>query len=388
MNEIVSSWGDNSNGQLGLGIDDERHAPSAVKGLSGAKAIEAGSGHVIALMQDGTAYGWGRNGFGQTGSGPTENLNAPAKVRLEGIKAVAPGGGHTLFLLEDGTVWGCGAGFFGLFGPENMRVHPQPVKVPTPDGVVQIASGGGHGLALLEDGSVWSWGRNDRDQLGDGAEAGKRAGSLRQAHAGKEYPLRNIPAPVEGVGNATFITAGGGHNLVVTKDGSLIGWGLNDRGQLGDGSTIDRDTPVRAEITDAVSAAGAYHHTVVLKKDGTVWAIGLNECGQLGDGTTTDALTPVQVKGLSGVRQVVAMGGGTDLEPGGFGHNLALLEDGTVYAWGRNDHGELGTGDTDHRLIPVPVGLTGVKHVTVGGEVPYFREHPGGGYALAIHAAQ
>jgi hypothetical protein len=83
----------------------------------------------------------------------------------------------------------------------------------------------------------------------------------------------------------------------------------------------------------------------------------------------------------------VSIGGGGDDNPGGYGHNLARTEDGEVWSWGCNGHGELGVGDADNRLTPVRLGLSGVRDITVGGEVPGFRENPGGGFALAIHTA-
>lgn len=389
MNEIVSAWGDNSNGQLGNGTTDEVHTPAAVNGLGNVRTVEAGSGHVIAVLDDGTAYGWGRNAFGQIGNASTDNATAPAQMKFDGIKAVAPGGGHTLILREDGTLWGCGAGFFGMLGPDNMRVHPVPVPIPqAPTGIVQLVSGGSHTLALLEDGTVWTWGRDDRGQLGDGDEANQRPGTVVQAHAGKEFLVRNLPAQVKGIDGVRFVATGGGHSMAVREDGTLWVWGFNDRGQLGDGTTTNSSHPIKSAVSGVREVTGAYHHTLVLLEDGTVQAFGLNDCGQLGDGNTEHSSTPVEVKGLAGVRQVNATGGGGDTDPGGFGHSLAVLEDGTLWAWGCNNHGELGLGHTDSQLTPVQVpGLSGVSHITVSGDVPFVRENPGGGSTFAVHSA-
>jgi alpha-tubulin suppressor-like RCC1 family protein len=386
MSEIISAWGDNSNGQLGAGDTIERHVPTPLKALDGVRKVEAGSGHVVALMTDGTALAWGRNAFGQLGTGTTDNQSVPTEVKLDRIVDIIPGGGQTLFLRDDGSVFGCGAGFFGMLGPDNLQIAPVPVPVGAPEGIIQLVSGGGQALALLEDGSVWSWGRNDVGQLGDGAETGTRAGTITQEHAGRSYPCRPVPQRVLDLDPVASVGAGGGHSLAVLPDGSLYAWGDNDRGQLGDGTTIFRDSPVRAQITGVRAATGAYHHTLVLLTDGTVHSFGMNDRGQLGDGGTTNASLPVPVTGLRDVRQIVAAGGGGEEKPGGFGHNLALLGDGTAWAWGCNDHGELGDGTAEGRLVPTRLpALTGVRHVTVGGEVPAFREDPGGGFGLAIH---
>jgi alpha-tubulin suppressor-like RCC1 family protein len=131
--------------------------------------------------------------------------------------------------------------------------------------------------------------------------------------------------------------------------------------------------------------AAGYHHTLALLRDGTARACGLNDGGQCGDGSTQHRSVCVEVKDLAGAVSVAANGGGTDVLPGNGGHNVALLRDGTVRAWGFNDHGQLGDGTTENRLTPAGIkGLEGVRHVTAGGEVPQFRENPGGGYALAL----
>jgi alpha-tubulin suppressor-like RCC1 family protein len=388
MNEIVSAWGDNSNGQLGDGSTVEHHTPAPVKGLERVRKVAGGSGHAVALLEDGTALAWGRNAFGQLGDGTMENQSLPVEVKLDGIADISPGGGQTLFLRTDGTVWGCGAGFFGLLGPDHLGLEPVPVHIETPGGIVQLVSGGGHALIILEDGAVWSWGRNDVGQLGDGDETGTRPGSTTQEHAGRTYPARPVPAQVRGIGGpARCAGAGGGHSLVVLRDGSLYAWGDNDRGQLGDGTTTHQYAPVRSAVEGVREVAGAYHHTLALLEDGTVRSFGMNDRGQLGNGTTEHSTAPVEVKGLRNVRQIVTTGGGGEVDPGNYGHNLAVLEDGTLWAWGCNDHGELGDGTTEGRLTPVRVeSLQGVRQVTVGGEVPAFRENPGGGFALAIHA--
>lgn len=391
MSEIFS-WGDNTNGQLGNGDTVGHSVPitvSAFEGRAPVTTVLAGSGHVVAQLEDGTALAWGRNAFGQLGNGTTENRSTPAPVTgLPGIVGVAPGGGQTLFLRDDGTVWGCGAGFFGVLGGTNLRVHPVPVRVEGIEDVTQIVSGGGHCLALTGDGVVHSWGRDDYGQLGDGAAAEERPGRMVVEHSGTGFQTRSVPAAVDGLPEVDSIAAGGGHSLALLADGTLLAWGFNDRGQLGDGTTTHRNTPAVVDGLGRVRAvAGGYHHTLALIDDGTVWAFGLNDLGQVGDGSTTHRLRPVQVSGLSGIRAVAAKGGGGDTAPGGHGHSLALDDAGQVWAWGCNGHGELGDGTTTDRQTPVAVkGLERVRHITAGGEVPAFRETPGGGYGLAVVA--
>jgi len=137
-------------------------------------------------------------------------------------------------------------------------------------------------------------------------------------------------------------------------------WGWNYRGQLGDGSTTDHLTPVQVCDLTGVTAIAAYGfscHSLALKRDGTVWAWGGNSKGQLGDGSTTNRLTPVQVRDLTGVTAI----------SGGGHHSLALKADGTAWAWGYNWDGELGDGTNTDRLTPVQVrNLTGVLALSGG----------------------
>jgi serine protease len=158
------------------------------------------------------------------------------------------------------------------------------------------------------------------------------------------------------------ISAGYTHTIALKRDSTLWAWGDNDYGQLGDGSTTDRNAPVQIGTgTDWVSVSAGSYHTVALKSDGTLWAWGQNAFGQLGDGSTTDRNAPVQI------------GTGTDwvsVSAGSY-HTAALKSDGTLWAWGYNDYGQLGDGSTTRRNAPVQVG-TGTEWASVSTGTPYY----------------
>ncbi|WP_253908854.1 RCC1 domain-containing protein [Corallococcus exiguus] len=169
---------------------------------------------------------------------------------------------------------------------------------------------------------------------------------------------RSTPVQVAGLTSVTALASGAYHTLALKQDGTVWAWGHNSYGQLGDGTTTDRIAPVQvAGLTSVAALAGDGHHSLALKQDGTVWAWGYNLFGQLGDGTTTQRRTPIQVPGLTGVAALA----------GGGYHTLALKQDGTVWAWGRNENGQLGDGTTTQRLTPVRVqALTGITALAAG----------------------
>jgi YD repeat-containing protein len=139
--------------------------------------------------------------------------------------------------------------------------------------------------------------------------------------------------------------------VAVKTDGTLWAWGYNGFGELGDGTTTQRVTPVQVGTdTRWASVAAGQWHTVAVKTDGTLWAWGNNSYGQLGDGTTTQRHAPVQV----GIDTNWASVAGS--VAAGYGHTVATKTDGTLWAWGYNASGQLGNGTTTQRVTPMQVG--------------------------------
>jgi alpha-tubulin suppressor-like RCC1 family protein len=171
------------------------------------------------------------------------------------------------------------------------------------------------------------------------------------------WPARQAAAALNCL-QVDALAAGFRHVVSLKADGTVWGWGYNSNGQLGDGSTADRGSPVRAGTLSGVTkVAAGWYHSLALKSDGTVWAWGANPYGQLGDGTNNQRTSPVQVSGLTGVVAIAA----------GFGHSLAVKSDGTVWAWGYNGDGQLGDGTTTSRNIPaLATGVAGATAVAAG----------------------
>jgi alpha-tubulin suppressor-like RCC1 family protein len=312
----------------------------------------------------GNAAGWGGNSHWQLGAGFKNNFSAaPVPVQgLVGIKQVAATYFSSYALMEDGTVRAWGGNTFGQLGNgARSDWSPTPVRVAGLTDVRAIAAGGAHAMALLGNGTVATWGGNDFGTLGNGTSA-----KGRETTAGSPSPVI-----VPGLSNVVAIAAGGADDAALLADGTVMAWGENKQGQLGDGTTVEKPTPtrvlglsgVRAIAVGGIPSQGT--HMLALLADGTVMAAGGNGAGQLGNGSTTNSSVPVKVAGLSGVRAVAASST----------HSLALLEDGSVMAWGDDASGELGvpapqscggTTPAPCSRVPVAVGLRGVSAIAAG----------------------
>ena len=258
--------------------------------------------HNLALLEDGTVRSWGLDNEGQLGDGTVSGnqYQPPAKVvDLERVRAVSAGGRHSLALRDDGTVWAWGSQDWYQLGNPTWVDLPRPKKVLELEEVEVIAAGPWHSLGLLKGGTLRSWGANNHGQLGGGATSG----NIYQPPV-KALDLERVKA----------IAAGSHHSLALLEDGTVWAWGYNGYGQLGDGTKTDRHRPVQVSELKEVKAIaagrlqGGSHYSLALREDGTLWAWGLNNYGQLGDGTTTSRDRPVKVLELNEVKVIDAGG--------------------------------------------------------------------------------
>ncbi|NIL42572.1 cell wall anchor protein [Salinispora arenicola] len=302
-----------------------------------------------AVVSD-TILAWGENDGGQLGNGTMTDSSEPVAVSLPAgtaVAAVAAGDRHSLALTSAGTVLAWGRNIEGQLGNGSTTSSSTPVAVSLPTGTraVAVAAGADHSLALTSAGTILAWGDNSFGQLGDGSTTD-----------------RSTPVAVSLPAGTTLaaIAAGRDHNLVLTSTGpTLLTWGKNTRGQLGDGTTTGRDTPVAVTLPPGVtvtSVAGGRDHSLVLTSDDTALAWGGNSFGQLGNGTTTDSLVPIAVALPTGTEATAIAAGRL--------HSAALTSEGAAFAWGHNGRGQLGNGSTTDSSEPVAVSLPADTRLT------------------------
>jgi alpha-tubulin suppressor-like RCC1 family protein len=326
----VWSWGAgvNSYGQLGRGGLPGLPSPVTTLPAGTYDAVAAGGDFSLALRNDGTVWAWGANNQGQLGDGtilPRAGAGQVTGLSLP-IIAIAAGYEHAMALANDGTVYTWGIGQDGTIGnaTSGLAVNsPTPSHLPAfASPATAIAAGARHSMALLTDGTVRAWGYNADGELGDGT-----------------FTLRTTPVAVLTATSPSPVILTG----VAAISASIAGW-----------TDIFEDVSPGCASTPVPPCFG--EHSLALMSDGTVMAWGLNNKGQLGDGTIANHASPVAVLGLTNV---------TAIDAGTF-HNIALISDGSVRTWGLNNHGQLGDGTTTERHTPVTSMVTNASGVSAG----------------------
>jgi alpha-tubulin suppressor-like RCC1 family protein len=328
--------------------------------------VTASKGHSLFLKSDGSLWGMGGNTFGELGSGGYSTTNLPSQIMASNVTAVAAGRAHNLFLKSNGSLWAMGWNQYGQLGDGTFIDRNYPKQIVASN-VTAIAAGYAHSLFLKNDGSLWAVGRNDDGQLGDGSY-------IHDPNFGTNRAEQIVAS------NVTAIAAGWKHSLFLKNDGSLWAMGENHLGQLGDGTYgtspyfgTNRPKQVVASNVTAI-AAGAYH-SLFLKSDGSLWGMGNNIAGQLGDGTYGDANF-----GTNRAEQIVASN--VTAIAAGFYHSLFLKNDGSLWAMGYSEYGQLGWGTWNDTNRPEQVVARNVTAIAAGNEHSLFLKSDGSLWAM------
>ncbi|GEP41912.1 choice-of-anchor D domain-containing protein [Brevifollis gellanilyticus] len=372
---VLAAWGNNSSGQLAVSnYGDFRHDTPELADISGLlegktlAQVSQGGAHTLALTTEGKVYAWGSNQWGQLGDNTLVKKSAPVGVNttdgvssLSGKKvvAIAAGYNHSLALCSDGTVSAWGSNYNAELGNGTITDSAVPVPVDTATGtstlhgkvVTALAAGSSHNLALCSDGTLAAWGAGGSGQLGDGGSVQRRVPVAVNATEGMSALSGKV---------VTSMAVGWSHSVALCADGSMVAWGGNAKGQLGDGSTTSRLLPVTVSVTGVLanktvtSICAGESHNIALCSDGTIASWGENDEGQIGDDSGMSRTLPVMVNitpGSSALadKTVVSIACGEK-------HNLALCTDNTLVAWGYNYDGQLGD-DSSATRSRVPVNV-------------------------------
>lgn len=381
----VVCWGVNSSGQLGDNTTSQRNAPvttlsaTGTQPFAGALSMSAGGTHVCTMVTDGSIQCWGANSSGQLGLNRLVAQRLPVRAKqtgpITGVRSVSAGGrSFTHAVKDDGTIFGWGTNGNAQLGDGTSTQQTVASQVADTGAVgnfttvTQANSGEAHACALKANGTVWCWGSNSNGRLGENSPSG----------------TRNAPVQVAGIGGAGFLAGavsvrvGASHSCAIIgaatpAQQTLVCWGANANGQLGDDSPLDRVAPVQVVaapgpfLTGVTSIGLGQRHSCAVLADTTVRCWGFNGTGQLGDNSTTQRLAPVQVLGTGGtgtltnVTQVAACVGGDSRGS----HTCAVKADGTAWCWGSGSLGQLGDNTGAQRNAPVQVvGVGGSGFLT------------------------
>jgi alpha-tubulin suppressor-like RCC1 family protein len=354
----VVAWGANSTSSTPMAV------PATGTPLANhtVLALSAGAGFSLALFSDGTLASWGYNGDGELGNNTTTDTSTPGALATAGgplvgkvVVAASSGYYHNLVLCSDGSMASWGQNYNGQLGNSAFPKIEVPVPVMTSGtplaskSVVAIASGFDHNLVLCDDGTLAAWGNNLNGQLGNNPT------NFTKTSAPVLVTITGTPL----VGK-TVVSIGAGqyYNIALCSDGTVMTWGINSSGQLGNSTTTSSSAPVAVSTSGALAgktvtavAAGG-SHCLALCSDGTIAAWGNNAYGQLGNNTTTNSSVPVAVTtdgtplaGKTIVRLIA-----------GYYHSMVQCSDGTLVSWGDNGYGELGNS-TVSSISSIPVAV-------------------------------
>lgn len=277
------SWGELTDGRLGLNDVIDRSSPTQVGALTTWATVAAGAQHTLALKTDGTLWSWGTGTSGRLGNNNTNSRSSPTQVgALTNWAAVHAGYAHSLAVKTDGTLWSWGAQSFaggsGTLGLGDTTARSSPTQVGALATWDQVATSTYNSLALKTDGTLWAWG---------GGPSNLGLNSAIQ---------RSSPTQIGALTTWSKINMTVGHTLALKNDGTLWSWGTSADGQIGHGDVISRSSPTQVGTdTDWAALGGGNTHSHAIKTDGTLWSWGGLTSGKQGQNDLIERSSPTQV---------------------------------------------------------------------------------------------
>ncbi|KFB50142.1 hypothetical protein ZHAS_00018200 [Anopheles sinensis] len=356
LNDEASSkvlvWGLNDKEQLGGLKGSKVKLPTYSSVLSQLKPIHiaGGSKSLFIVSQDGKLYACGEGTNGRLGLGHNNNVPTPKQVPILSqyvVKKVAvhSGGKHAMALTLDGKVFSWGEGEDGKLGHGNRLTLEKPKLIETlrTKRIRDIACGSSHSAAITSSGELYTWGLGEYGRLGHGDNCTQ----LKPKHVTALQDHRVVQVAC---GSRDAQT------LCLTEEGLVFSWGDGDFGKLGRGGSEGCSIPHQVDRLNGVGVmqieCGA-QFSLALTKSGEVWTWGKGDYYRLGHGTDQHVRKPTPIGGLRGKKVIHVAVGAL--------HCLAVTDSGQVYAWGDNDHGQQGSGNTIVNKKPsLVLGLDGI----------------------------
>jgi alpha-tubulin suppressor-like RCC1 family protein len=334
-------WGNNDQGQLGIGVVGDRLSPVAVSGGFVFAAIASGDLHTCGITLEGQAYCWGNNQNGELGDGSVVRRLTPVAVsgRLTFV-SISAGDRNTCALTARNDAYCWGEGVSGALGNGSSSRATTPQLVSGGHAFATISAGQQYACAVTTTGAGYCWGNGANGRLGNGTTASRFA-----------------PFAVSGRLTFTSLRAGDSHTCGVTTSGEGYCWGQGQSGRLGNGSTVSSPTPqpVSGGLVFAdISAGGVHTCGVTTTGEGYCWGGDID--GSLGTGSGSGS-TPGLVAGglhwasISASGLIPAVIGG----PSQSAFSCGVTVQGQPYCWGSGIFGQLGNGSRTARNRPTAV---------------------------------
>jgi alpha-tubulin suppressor-like RCC1 family protein len=365
-------WGFNATGQLGDGTTVNKSSPliigGAAYGLENLSwvSVSIGKDHAAAVTTDlGGAFIWGLNSSGQLGDATTVNKSVPVVVIQSGItatqsspvqigsnswSAIAAGPTHTMAINSAGGLFTWGLNSSGQIGDNATSIRYTPFRIGNSTWA-NVSTGDAFSVAIGSTAGVYVWGLGTSGQLGDGTATSK---SLPVLVLTGDTINRSSPVQI-GASSWTAVSAGAAHTLAIRADSLLWAWGLNNVGQVGDGTATTRSQPQQIGFSSWTAVSAGASHSVALDITNRMYAWGLGTSGQLGDSTATSKSSPVAIGSSSWT--AVSAGGA---------HTVAIRSGGTLFTWGLAASGQLGDSTTVNKSSPVQIGSSSWTAIAAG----------------------
>ncbi|MEM7375085.1 MAG: HYR domain-containing protein [Bacteroidota bacterium] len=258
------AWGYNNYGQVGNGSTTNQHSPIQLGTATDWVAVQTGDATSMALKSDGTLWAWGYNGQGQLGIGSNTHQNTPVQVGSDtDWESISSGYTANYGIKSNGTLWAWGRNNFGQLGIGSTADQNSPAQVGTDSDWAEISGGSGYAKALKSNGTLWSWGRGSNGRLGNGTTSG------------------NVTSPAQ-IGTDTDWAAlsrsqgAGSHAFALKSNNNVYGWGRNNFGQMGNGTTADVSSPIALGLTTTPGGPGSSFVITQSPAPGTPLALGAN----------------------------------------------------------------------------------------------------------------